>query len=121
VISAMRHAGRTPKLLCKNSRKCCCLPCYAGNSVCLFVHGFEPYFYCSCPEDWGPEHFQELKNTLAVRVVAAGLTALVLKPASCYAAVKGFCRQQAEKRHTSCALCTANPIDQAGEIVTEIC
>eukprot|EP00775_Hariotina_reticulata_P002392 gene2392-2696_t len=32
----------------------------AGNSVCVFVHGFEPYFYCDCPHDWSPEDCNEL-------------------------------------------------------------
>ncbi|WIA42723.1 hypothetical protein OEZ86_008668 [Tetradesmus obliquus] len=36
----------------------------AGNSVCVFVHGFEPYFYCDCPHGWGPEDCQELCNAL---------------------------------------------------------
>eukprot|EP00882_Tetradesmus_deserticola_P012278 GHRQ01013012.1.p1 GENE.GHRQ01013012.1~~GHRQ01013012.1.p1 ORF type:complete len:524 (+),score=217.75 GHRQ01013012.1:79-1650(+) len=36
----------------------------AGNSVCMFVHGFEPYFYCDCPSGWGPEDCQELCTAL---------------------------------------------------------
>eukprot|EP00878_Enallax_costatus_P032569 GHUV01035804.1.p1 GENE.GHUV01035804.1~~GHUV01035804.1.p1 ORF type:complete len:108 (-),score=14.96 GHUV01035804.1:561-884(-) len=38
----------------------------AGNSVCVFVHGFEPYFYCDCPPNWSPEDCQELVYALRV-------------------------------------------------------
>ncbi|WCJ37598.1 DNA polymerase delta catalytic subunit [Euphorbia peplus] len=34
-----------------------------GNSVCCNVHGFEPYFYISCPAGMGPDdisHFQQI-------------------------------------------------------------
>ncbi|KAI8471465.1 MAG: DNA polymerase delta subunit one [Monoraphidium minutum] len=36
----------------------------AGNSVCVFVHGFEPYFFCECPPHWVPEHYEELLAAL---------------------------------------------------------
>ena len=38
----------------------------AGNSVCVFVHGFEPYFYVECPPNWVPEHYEELLKALRV-------------------------------------------------------
>ncbi|CAK7354806.1 unnamed protein product [Dovyalis caffra] len=34
-----------------------------GHSVCCFVHGFEPYFYISCPPGMGPDdisHFHQI-------------------------------------------------------------
>jgi hypothetical protein len=40
-----------------------------GNSVCVFVHGFEPYFFCECPSHWVPEHYEELLQALRVRGV----------------------------------------------------
>eukprot|EP00877_Chromochloris_zofingiensis_P014352 jgi/Chrzof1/9170/Cz03g38170.t1 len=36
----------------------------AGNSVCVLVHGFEPYFYCECPQHWTPEDCDELAAVL---------------------------------------------------------
>ena len=39
-----------------------------GNSVCLFVHGFEPYFYADCPADFTPEECSELCRVLQVRL-----------------------------------------------------
>lgn len=35
--------------------------------MCVFVHGFEPYFYCDCPPNWSPEDNQELLYALRVR------------------------------------------------------
>ncbi|GBG84624.1 hypothetical protein CBR_g38906 [Chara braunii] len=38
-----------------------------GNSVCALVHGFEPYFYITCPPGFGPddvESFRRLLNDL---------------------------------------------------------
>lgn len=46
---------------------CACCP-QSGNSVCVFVHGFEPYFYCDCPPMWTPEDCQELCNSLRVSI-----------------------------------------------------
>lgn len=45
-------------------------PPLSGNSVCVFVHGFQPYFYCDCPQGWVPEDYQELLNQLNVSVQA---------------------------------------------------
>lgn len=39
----------------------------AGNSVCVFVYGFDPYFWVQCPEGWGNEEGQELQQRLNVR------------------------------------------------------
>lgn len=36
----------------------------AGNSVCVFVHGFEPYFYADCPPEFTPECCAELCRVL---------------------------------------------------------
>lgn len=44
-----------------------------GNSVCVFVHGFEPYFYCECPQGWVPEDYEELLGALRVRTRSARL------------------------------------------------
>ncbi|GAX78824.1 hypothetical protein CEUSTIGMA_g6261.t1 [Chlamydomonas eustigma] len=35
-----------------------------GNSVCAFVHGFEPYFYAEKPRNWGTEALEELQQDL---------------------------------------------------------
>jgi hypothetical protein len=35
--------------------------------VCVFVHGFEPYFYADCPADFSPEYCGELCRVLQVR------------------------------------------------------
>eukprot|EP00210_Caulerpa_lentillifera_P000041 g40.t1 len=34
------------------------------NSVCAFVHEFEPYFYIKCPENFTQSHFPEFKRQL---------------------------------------------------------
>ena len=39
-----------------------------GNSVCLFVHGFEPYFFVESPPGWGPDECDALCNDLNVRI-----------------------------------------------------
>lgn len=35
-----------------------------GNSVCAFIHGFEPYFYAEKPSSWGDEAIEELKSEM---------------------------------------------------------
>ncbi len=40
----------------------------AGNSVCAFVHGFEPYFYVEAPPAFGPDDCDSLRSQLNVRV-----------------------------------------------------
>jgi hypothetical protein len=41
--------------------------CRAGNSVCVFVHGFEPYFYVEAPlQQWTPDDSEELCKLLNV-------------------------------------------------------
>lgn len=37
-----------------------------GNSVCVFVHGFQPYFFCEKPRHWGNEALEELQKELNV-------------------------------------------------------
>jgi len=44
----------------------------AGNSVCVFVHGFEPYFYADCPPEFTPECCAELCRVLQVRLFGGG-------------------------------------------------
>ena len=40
----------------------------AGNSVCLFVHGFEPYIYVEAPtRDFGPDDCESLRQHVNVR------------------------------------------------------
>ena len=38
----------------------------AGNSLCVFVHGFEPYFYVEAPTGFGPDDCVSLSNALNV-------------------------------------------------------
>ncbi|GIL73849.1 hypothetical protein Vretimale_5040 [Volvox reticuliferus] len=48
----------------------------AGNSVCTFVHGFEPYFYIEARPSWGPEIRQaigeQLNHELAAKAKGIG-------------------------------------------------
>ncbi|XP_022132709.1 DNA polymerase delta catalytic subunit [Momordica charantia] len=39
-----------------------------GHSVCCHVHGFEPYFYISCPPGMGPDDISLFHRTLEVRM-----------------------------------------------------
>ncbi|XP_043698298.1 DNA polymerase delta catalytic subunit [Telopea speciosissima] len=39
-----------------------------GHSVCCHVHGFEPYFYVSCPPGMGPDDISRLHQILEVRM-----------------------------------------------------
>lgn len=38
-----------------------------GHSVCCLVHGFEPYFYISCPQGMGPDDISCFHQTLEVK------------------------------------------------------
>ncbi len=38
-----------------------------GNSVCAFIHGFEPYFYIEAPMGFGPDDVESLCRELNVR------------------------------------------------------
>ena len=38
----------------------------AGNSLCAFVHGFEPYFYVEAPPAFGPDDCDSLRAQLNV-------------------------------------------------------
>ena len=38
----------------------------AGNSLCVFVHGFEPYFFVEAPTGFGPDDCVSLSNALNV-------------------------------------------------------
>lgn len=40
-----------------------------GHSVCCQVHGFEPYFYISCPMGMGPDDISRFHQTLEVSVL----------------------------------------------------
>lgn len=40
----------------------------AGNSLAVFVHGFEPYFYVECPVAWGPDELALFESTLRQRM-----------------------------------------------------
>lgn len=42
---------------------------HAGNSVCAFVHGFQPYFYIEAPRGFGPDDCNSLSSQLNVRAV----------------------------------------------------
>lgn len=39
--------------------------------MCVFVHGFEPYFYAEKPADWTPDERVELLKLLRVGVGGA--------------------------------------------------
>jgi DNA polymerase delta subunit 1 len=39
---------------------------FSGHSVCCQVHGFEPYFYISCPSGMGPDDISRFKQILEV-------------------------------------------------------
>ncbi|XP_002983728.2 DNA polymerase delta catalytic subunit isoform X2 [Selaginella moellendorffii] len=39
-----------------------------GNSVCCHIHGFEPYFYISCPDGWNPDDTSKFRHTLETRM-----------------------------------------------------
>ena len=40
----------------------------AGNSACVFVHGFEPYIYVESPtRDFGPDECRSLQHHVNVR------------------------------------------------------
>eukprot|EP00884_Botryococcus_braunii_P008677 jgi/Botrbrau1/17810/Bobra.0127s0057.1 len=39
-----------------------------GNSVCAFVHGFEPYFYIEAPPQCGPDECDCIRNVLNARL-----------------------------------------------------
>lgn len=41
--------------------------CGTGNSVCTYVHGFEPYFYIEAPRSFGPDDCDSLCAQLNVR------------------------------------------------------
>lgn len=38
----------------------------AGNSVCAFIYGFEPYFYVEAPGDCSPDDCVNLRQQLNV-------------------------------------------------------
>ncbi len=50
-----------------------------GNSVCTFVHGFEPYIYIESPtRDFGPDECRSLQHHINVRSAARLWSAEVL-------------------------------------------
>lgn len=50
---------------------------YAGNSVCAFVHGFQPYFYIDAPRGFGPDDCDALSSQLNVRTLSMILTLML--------------------------------------------
>jgi len=52
-------------LMCVGRSMLCC----AGNSVCAFVHGFQPYFYIEAPRGFGPDDCDSLCSQLNVRAL----------------------------------------------------
>lgn len=46
---------------------------FVGHSVCCLVHGFEPYFYISCPPGMGPDDISRFQQTLEVFVFTTSL------------------------------------------------
>ena len=49
---------------------------FAGNSLCVFVHGFEPYFYVEAPTGFGPDDCVSLSNALNVSSCLLNLHAI---------------------------------------------
>ena len=35
-----------------------------GNSICVHIEGFQPYFFFKIPQDWGNKEFNEFKNNV---------------------------------------------------------
>ncbi|KAI3451580.1 hypothetical protein Pfo_008245 [Paulownia fortunei] len=50
-----------------------------GHSVCCFVHGFEPYFYISCPPGMGPDDISSFHQILEGRMREANRNSRVPK------------------------------------------
>jgi DNA polymerase delta subunit 1 len=50
-----------------------------GNSVCCFVHGFEPYFYIACPPGMGPDDISNFHQSLEGRMRESNKNAKVPK------------------------------------------
>ena len=49
----------------------------AGNSVCAFLHGFEPYFFCKCSDTrcaLSPDDMPAFKEALNVRLPSSAPT-----------------------------------------------
>ncbi|KAG1677462.1 hypothetical protein FOA52_001918 [Chlamydomonas sp. UWO 241] len=42
----------------------------AGNSVCVYVHGFDAYFYCEKPRNWGDEALEEFRREMNKHLAA---------------------------------------------------
>jgi DNA polymerase delta subunit 1 len=63
-----RAAGAACSLLPTNGDSPLCSPlACAGNSCCVFIHGFEPYFYVEAPPTFSPDDCAPLTDTLNVR------------------------------------------------------
>ncbi|XXG87122.1 hypothetical protein AAC387_Pa11g1887 [Persea americana] len=50
-----------------------------GHSVCCHVHGFEPYFYISCPQGMGPDDISRFHQTLEGKMREANRNSKVPK------------------------------------------
>ncbi|KAK6922792.1 DNA-directed DNA polymerase, family B, exonuclease domain [Dillenia turbinata] len=50
-----------------------------GHSVCCLVHGFEPYFYISCPPGMGPDDISHFRQILELRMRDANKNSKVPK------------------------------------------
>ncbi|KAK1264132.1 DNA polymerase delta catalytic subunit [Acorus gramineus] len=50
-----------------------------GHSVCCRVHGFEPYFYISCPQGMGPDDISRFHQTLEARMRESNRSSNVLR------------------------------------------
>ena len=38
-----------------------------GNSVCIHIEGFNPYFFFKIPQEWGNKEFDEFKNNTTLQ------------------------------------------------------
>ncbi|XP_050205560.1 DNA polymerase delta catalytic subunit isoform X2 [Mercurialis annua] len=50
-----------------------------GHSVCCNVHGFEPYFYISCPNGMGPDDISSIQHILEGRMREANRSSKISK------------------------------------------
>ncbi|KAL0863005.1 hypothetical protein Bca101_042123 [Brassica carinata] len=82
-----------------------------GHSVCCFVHGFEPYFYISCPPGMGPDDISRFHQSLEGRMRESNKNANVPKFVRCIEMVqkKSIMYYQQQKSQTFLKITVALP------------